>query len=193
MARPKGNQNHATIVRQYLHEKFKDIAENDLEKILESVVEKATDGSLMAQKLILDNMDKIAQWETKNKEAEEGFKVFINRGGVVIEHGERKVGIADLGSHTLYGSKRDGLSEYYEDYCGPLQVKDKLDTLVHKEAETLYKWDGCLMSLGEICRGEGISHGRVYNLIKRYDMSVEDAVQEIIELTDHPANGEDNV
>jgi len=186
MTRKKGSKNHATVVREYLHKKFKDIAENDLDAIMSSVIKKAVeDESLMAQKLILDNVDKIVQWEQKNEEMAEGLKVIINRGGVSIE-----MGGGNMGSHTAHEvSVNRANREIYADYVGPLQVKDKLQYLKSFETKTLHKWKGEIMNLPQICRKEGVDYHKVYNLMEKHDVPLEEAIEEILEVTvidEHP-------
>lgn len=189
MARQKGSQNHATIVREFLHKKFKDIAENDLDSIMDSVIKKAVeDESLMAQKLILDNLDKIVQWEQKNEEVAATLEVLINRGGNVESLSGRLIEGRVLGSDTKDQVSRNGLKKMYKDYVGPLQVKNKLDSLIHKEPKSLYKYGDEIMSLYEICKIEGVQYERVYQVMNTYDLTVEEAVEDIKETTVHPDN-----
>lgn len=86
MTRRKGIRNNATIVREYLHKKFADLTDTkDIDDILESIVEKAKDGNHASQKLILENMDKIVQWEQKQEEGYGGIEIVIARDGVEVK------------------------------------------------------------------------------------------------------------
>jgi hypothetical protein len=46
------------------------------------------------------------------------------------------------------------------------------------------------MGLNDVCQAEGIDSGKVYGLMKRHEMSMEEAVQEVIWMTDLPSNSE---
>jgi hypothetical protein len=209
--RKKGQQNKAVIVREYLQSVFSDIATNDLTEIMQAMSDKAKDGSIQAARLITDNMGKIVDQDLKENQVDTGIEVIINRDGIVIRGGgQGEGGVQDsgsssiheqdqfpqslaipnitLGSHGVSVLNKPEMRELYKDYVGPLEKKDSLENLVPFETETLYTWKGEVMGIMDVCRMEGINHIRVKWLMKRYDLSLEQAVEEVIELTDHPDN-----
>ena len=180
MTRPKDSKNKATIVREYLHKKFADLTEtNDIDQIIGSILEKAKEGNHASQKLVMENMDKIVQWEQKNEEGTGNIEIFIDRDGTSV-----RIGTDGMGGHN--SKERVGIPEY-KNYVGPLPNwgigGGEKSAQSHFETTKLYKWGDELMGLADICREEGINYQRVYQLLNRYDISIEDAVQEIKDLT----------
>lgn len=86
MTKPAGRRNNATIVREYLHKKFADLTETkDVDEIILSIVSQAKEGGIAAQRLFMDHMDKIIQWEQKQQEGLGGVEIIIARDGVEVK------------------------------------------------------------------------------------------------------------
>jgi len=212
MARLKGSKNKATVIREFFEKTLEDVSMHDYEEMTRSIVAKAKDGSTTAYRIISENMKHVIELDSKEKEVSQGIKVVINRDGIVVEGGmQGEGGVVDdggahqytsdqniphdyielpelvLGSHTLLQSRSTKeLSSAYSDYVGPLIVKERQHegSIAQRfEPETLYKWKGEIMGLGDICRMEKIEYQRVYGLMRRHDLCVEDAVQEVIDMT----------
>ena len=213
MARLLGSKNKATVIREFFEKTLEEVSMNDYQEMTAAIVEKAKDGSTTAYRIISENMKHIIELESKEKETSTGIRVVINRDGIVVEGGMQGAGgvvddggielyqpdqnigldqsqtVVDipnivLGSHTLSQSKK--FKEEYSEYVGPLIVKERQHegAIAHRfEPEKLYTYKGEIMGLGDICRMEKIAYAKVQWLMKRWDMDIEEAVQEVIDMT----------